>query len=109
LLLKTGQKTELAEITAPYAGLPLVTKLGAMSQMIAAAESAAPGMQVKYVVHLFGPIWTAPIVLGVLTVSGLVSALLGDGVWDALSAVSLGVVTAVGGWHGLRRPNQTMK
>lgn len=54
--------------------------------------------------RVFGPVWTAPILLGVLTVVGLVSALLGDGVWDALSAVSLGVVVAVGGWYGLRRP-----
>jgi len=53
---------------------------------------------------IFGPIWTAPIVLGVLTVIGLISALLGDGVWDAVSAVSLGIVVAVGGWYGLRRP-----
>lgn len=52
----------------------------------------------------FGPIWTAPIVLGVLTVIGLVSALLGDGVWDAVSALALGAVAAVGGWYGLRRP-----
>lgn len=51
----------------------------------------------------FGPIWTVPIVLGVLTVIGLVSALVGDGVWDALSAVTLGAVVAVGGWHGLQR------
>lgn len=52
----------------------------------------------------FGPIWTAPIVLGVLTVIGLVSALLGDGVWDAVSALALGAVAAVGGWYGLLRP-----
>lgn len=52
----------------------------------------------------FGPIWTAPIVLGVLTAIGLVSALVGDGIWDALSALTLGVVVAVGGWYGLRRP-----
>lgn len=51
----------------------------------------------------FGPIWTAPVVLGVLTVVGLLSALLGDGVWDALSALALGSVVAVGAWHGLRR------
>lgn len=55
--------------------------------------------------QFFGPIWTAPIVLGVLTVIGLVSALLGDGVWDAVSAVALGLVVAVGGWYGLRRSN----
>ncbi|WP_208277068.1 hypothetical protein [Massilia oculi] len=51
-----------------------------------------------------GPVWTAPIVIGVLTVVGLVSALMGDGIWDALSAVTLGSVVAVGGWYGLRRP-----
>ena len=50
----------------------------------------------------FGPVWTAPIALGVLTVVGLVSALLGDGVWDALSALALGTVVAVGGWYSLR-------
>jgi len=55
--------------------------------------------------RLFGPVWTAPVVLGVLTVIGLVSALLGDGVWDAVSAVSLGVVVVVGGWYALRRPS----
>lgn len=55
--------------------------------------------------QIFGPIWTAPIVLGLLTVIGLVSALLGDGVWDAVSAVALGLVVAVGGWYGLRRSN----
>ncbi|MDN4060667.1 hypothetical protein QPK31_20860 [Massilia sp. YIM B02769] len=54
--------------------------------------------------RVFGPVWTAPILLGVLTVIGLVSALLGDGVWDAVFAVSLGAVVAVGGWYGLRRP-----
>jgi hypothetical protein len=42
-------------------------------------------------------------VLGVLTCVGLVSALLGDGVWDGLSAVTLGVVVAVGAWCGLRK------
>jgi O-antigen/teichoic acid export membrane protein len=56
--------------------------------------------------HIFGPIWTAPIVLGVLTIVGLVSALVGDGVWDALSALALGVVVAVGAWFGLRRPKK---
>ena len=56
--------------------------------------------------HVFGPIWTAPIVLGVLTIVGLISALVGDGVWDALSALTLGAVMAVGGWYGLRRPKK---
>ncbi|MFY4728910.1 hypothetical protein [Nitrospira sp. BLG_2] len=30
-------------------------------------------------------IWAAPIVLGIVSAIGLVSALLGDGIWDALS------------------------
>ncbi|CAB4396817.1 unnamed protein product [Rhizophagus irregularis] len=45
----------------------------------------------------FGTIWTAPIVLGVLTIVGLISALVGDGIWDALSAVTLGMVAAQAG------------
>jgi hypothetical protein len=56
--------------------------------------------------QVFGPIWTAPIVLGILTIIGLVSALLGDGVWDALSAITLGIVTLVGAWYALRRPKR---
>lgn len=48
-------------------------------------------------------IWGAPIVLAVLTAIGLVSALLGDGIWDALSAVTLGIPCLVGAWYCLRR------
>lgn len=51
----------------------------------------------------FGPVWTAPILLGVLTIAGLLSALLGDGLWDDLSAVTLGSVVLVGAWYGLRK------
>jgi hypothetical protein len=51
----------------------------------------------------FGPVWTAPILLGVLTIAGLVSALLGDGLWDDLSALTLGTVVLVGAWYGLRK------
>lgn len=53
--------------------------------------------------RVFGPVWTAPILLGVLTVVGLASALVGDGIWDALSALALGAVVAVGGYFSLRR------
>jgi xanthosine utilization system XapX-like protein len=45
-----------------------------------------------------------PILLAVLTLVGLVSALLGDGVWDLVSALSLGAPVAVGAWYALRRP-----
>jgi hypothetical protein len=49
-------------------------------------------------------IWTMPILLAILTVIGLVAALLGDGVWDLVSALTLGAPVAVGAWYGLRRP-----
>ncbi len=47
--------------------------------------------------------WGAPIILALLTMIGLISALLGDGVWDDVSAVALGVPTIACAWYGLRR------
>ncbi|MBQ5963881.1 hypothetical protein [Massilia sp. ZL223] len=49
-------------------------------------------------------IWGAPLLLAVLTVVGLIAALLGDGVWDLVSALTLGAPVAVGAWYSLRRP-----
>lgn len=48
-------------------------------------------------------IWGAPIVLAILTTIGLISALLGDGVWDLVSAVALGIPALLCFWYGLRR------
>lgn len=48
-------------------------------------------------------IWGAPIVLGILTTIGLISALLGDGVWDAVSALALGIPCLLGFWYSVRR------
>ncbi len=48
-------------------------------------------------------IWAIPVLLAVLTLVGLVAALLGDGVWDLVSAVTLGAPVAAGAWYGLRR------
>ena len=48
-------------------------------------------------------LWAAPVLLAVLTIVGLLSALLGDGRWNALSAIALGTPVAVGAWFGLRR------
>jgi hypothetical protein len=50
----------------------------------------------------FMKLWGIPILLGVLTIVGLVSALLGDGIWDIVSACALGVPVAAGAWYGLR-------
>jgi hypothetical protein len=48
-------------------------------------------------------LWRMPILLGLLSVAGLLSALIGDGAWDALSWVALGAPTAIGIWYALRR------
>ena len=37
----------------------------------------------------FLKLWGMPILLGLLTTVGLVSALLGDGIWDLVSAFAL--------------------
>jgi len=51
----------------------------------------------------FKRLWGGPIVMGVLTVVGLLSALLGDGVWDYLSAVALGIPVLACAYFGWRR------
>jgi hypothetical protein len=46
--------------------------------------------------------WGMPIVLGVLTLAGLVTGLLGDGVWDDVAVAALAVPVAVGIWHAFK-------
>ena len=50
----------------------------------------------------FMKLWGMPILLGLLTTVGLLSALLGDGIWDIVSAFALGLPVAVGAWYSLR-------
>lgn len=50
-------------------------------------------------------LWGWPLLLGLLTASGLASALVSDGWGDAWSWLSLGVPVLVMGWYGLRRPS----
>ncbi len=52
-------------------------------------------------------IWKAPIALAVLTAAGLVSALVGDGVWDAASWVALATPLAACLWFGFFRRART--
>ena len=52
---------------------------------------------------VFMRLWGAPILFGVITAVGLLSALLGDGAWDILSAVALAMPIAAAAWYGLRR------
>lgn len=51
----------------------------------------------------FMRMWGAPIALAILTVIGLLSALVGDGIWDHVSAFALGVPVLLCCWYGLRR------
>jgi len=48
-------------------------------------------------------LWGWPIGLAVLSAIGLLSALLGDGAWDALSWAALALPVGVAAWHALRR------
>jgi hypothetical protein len=53
----------------------------------------------------FGQIFAAPMVIGVLSVIGLISALVGDGIWDAVSWLALGVPVALCAYFTLRSRN----
>lgn len=49
------------------------------------------------------PVWAAPAVLALLTTVGLVAALVGDGVWDMVSAVTLAIPLVVAGRFAVPR------
>jgi hypothetical protein len=51
-------------------------------------------------------LWGIPIVLAILTTVGLLAALLGDGVWDAVSGVALAIPVLLGTWHSLRKQDR---
>lgn len=46
-------------------------------------------------------LWGAPIALGLVSVVGLLSALIGDGWWDAVSWACLGLIVGVCFWFGV--------
>lgn len=50
-------------------------------------------------------LWRWPAVLGLLTASGLVSALVSDTLGDAWAWLALGVPVGVMVWFGVRRPS----
>jgi hypothetical protein len=45
--------------------------------------------------HVFGK----PILLALISMAGLVTALVGDGVWDVVSWITLGFIVAVTLWY----------
>ncbi|SDV10883.1 hypothetical protein [Pseudomonas mucidolens] len=46
----------------------------------------------------FWKVFGIPLVIGALSTTGLFAALLGDGLWDSLSWVGLGVPAVIGIW-----------
>jgi hypothetical protein len=51
----------------------------------------------------FWKVFGTPMALGLLTAAGLFAALLGEGVWDALSWIGLGVPGVIGMWGLFKR------
>ncbi|KPA87412.1 MULTISPECIES: hypothetical protein [Pseudomonas] len=54
-------------------------------------------------VSSFWKVFAIPLLIAVLTAAGLFTALLGDGLWDTLSWLGLGVPTLIGIQALLRR------
>lgn len=52
-------------------------------------------------------VWRVPIVLGLASLAGLISALVGDGLWDAASWLGLGAPLLLAGWHIGRQRSET--
>lgn len=57
----------------------------------------------------FGRMWGWPIVLALVTAVGLVAALVGDGVLDAVSWLGLGLPVAMSAWYWLLRPQRPQR
>lgn len=51
-------------------------------------------------------IFRAPLGIGVLSIIGLIAALVGDGPFDALSWLGLGIPVALTLWYGWWRPRR---
>jgi hypothetical protein len=51
----------------------------------------------------FGQIFRLPAIIAVLSIAGLLSALIGDGALDAASWLALGLPVALMLWYGFRR------
>ena len=49
-------------------------------------------------------IFAAPLLIAAVSLVGLVGALLGDGAWDVIGWIGLGIPVAVLVWARIRRP-----
>ncbi|SDF78602.1 hypothetical protein SAMN05428966_12210 [Massilia sp. PDC64] len=50
----------------------------------------------------FRHLWGMPLLLGAVTVFGLVVGLLEDGAWDVVAAAALALPVLVGAWYAFR-------
>ncbi|MFO2462173.1 hypothetical protein OOJ96_19015 [Pseudomonas sp. 15FMM2] len=58
----------------------------------------------------FWKVFGVPLAIGVLSAAGLFAALLGDGLWDSLSWIGLGIPVAIGTWAlRSKRPSRRFK
>jgi len=48
-------------------------------------------------------VFAVPVVVAVLSLFGLIAALIGDGMWDAVGGIALGVSVAVLAWALIAR------
>lgn len=48
-------------------------------------------------------LWGMPIALGLVSLVGLVLGLVGDGIWDVLASVGIGLPVAACVWFGCKR------
>lgn len=48
-------------------------------------------------------VFAIPLMISLLCAAGLVAALLGDGGWDVLSWIGLGIPTGIGSWALFKR------
>lgn len=53
-------------------------------------------------IRSLGEVFAMPILLGLLSAIGLVVALLGDDIWDAVGWVGLGIPLLVAAWYMMR-------
>jgi len=51
---------------------------------------------------VFWPLWGWPLAIAILSAAGLIGALVGDGGWDWLAWIGLGMPTGAALWFGLR-------
>lgn len=59
---------------------------------------------------LLGPTYLMPLIIAVVSSAGLLFALIGDGLWDYLSWLALGLPVAIGLWFSNRhQPTGTRK